>query len=287
MQNKGFVKVIAVLLTLICLFYLSFSVVTNNYGKKADAYAAAKLKGQKFDEKRFNDFRQAYLDSMGNEKVYMWKTLKECEQLQIGLGLDLKGGMNVILEVSIADVLRNTAGADKNVQAKVEKAIQTASENVKQNGGDLLDEFVKAYGENIAGAFASNLEGITPSSSSADVKAALVKKVESAVANANEVIRTRIDRFGVAQPNIQILKGRGQMGQIMVEMPGIKEPERVKKLLTGSANLQFWETYRLEEVPAIAEIAGKNLQYPGGGCIVGYTRSKEDTTAIMNAYRAA
>ena len=287
MQNKGFVKVIAVLLTLICLFYLSFSVVTNNYGKKADAYAAAKLKGQKFDEKRFNDFRQAYLDSMGNEKVYMWKTLKECEQLQIGLGLDLKGGMNVILEVSIADVLRNTAGADKNVQAKVEKAIQTASENVKQNGGDLLDEFVKAYGENIAGAFASNLEGITPSSSSADVKAALVKKVESAVANANEVIRTRIDRFGVAQPNIQILKGRGQMGQIMVEMPGIKEPERVKKLLTGSANLQFWETYRLEEVPAIAEIVGKNLQYPGGGCIVGYTRSKEDTTAIMNAYRAA
>ena len=297
MQNKGFVKVIAVLLTLICLFYLSFSVVTNKYGKKADAYAAAKIKGKQFAndterEKVFNDFRQAYLDSMSNERVYMWKTLKECEQLQIGLGLDLKGGMNVILEVSVADVVRSTAGADKTVQANVEKAVAAANEEVKKSGGDFLDAFVSAYqkqfGNNkLAGAFSGNLDGITPSSSDADVKNALQKKIETAVANANEVIRTRIDRFGVAQPNIQILKGRGQMGQIMVEMPGIKEPERVRKLLTGSANLQFWETYRFEEVPAVAEVIGQHLQYPGGGCIVGYTRSKEDTTAIMNNYRAA
>lgn len=297
MQNKGFVKVIAVLLTLICLFYLSFSVVTNNYDKKADAYATAKLKGQKFAneterEKKFNDFRQAYLDSMGNEKVYMWKTLKECEQLQIGLGLDLKGGMNVILEVSVADVLTNTAGSDKTVQQNVSKAITEAQAQVKNSGDDFLDAFVSAYQklygkDKLAGAFSTNLDGITPSSKDADVKNALKLKIESAVGNANEVIRTRIDRFGVAQPNIQILKGRGQMGQIMVEMPGIKEPERIKKLLTGSANLQFWETYRLDEVPAVAEIVGNHLQFPGGGCIVGYTRSKEDTTAIMSNYRSA
>ena len=288
MQNKGFVKVIAVLLTLICLFYLSFSVVTHHYQTKADEYATSKVKGQKFasDAERdyaFNDFRNTYLDSLRNVEVYCFKTLKECEQLQIGLGLDLKGGMNVILEVSIADVVRSNAGADNAVKEKVEKAITAAK--TETSGGDFLDAFVKAYAqengaEKLAGAF-SGLENITPKSTDAQVKAALQNKIEAAVGNANEVIRTRIDRFGVAQPNIQILKGRGQMGQIMVEMPGIKEPERVRELLTSSANLQFWETHDVNAVnPEVAQEIAAHLKSGGYGCIFGFTPSKADTAAI-------
>ena len=217
MQNKGAIRLVAILLLLACIWQLSFTAVTKIQENKAEKYAeqiaaqavnddecAMMSEAEKADyiAEVAKSSNRAYIDSLSAEKgIFSYKSAKAKE---INLGLDLKGGMNVILEVSIADVLRNTAGADKNVQAKVDKAIQTASENVKQNGGDLLDEFVKAYGENIAGAFASNLEGITPSSSSADVKAALVKKVESAVANANEVIRTRIDRFGVALALIHI-----------------------------------------------------------------------------------
>jgi len=297
MQNKGFVKVIAVLLTLICCFYLSFSFVTNKYEKNADAYATSKMAGKKYDndnarDRAFNDLRTAYLDSMSNEKVYMWKTLKECQQLQIGLGLDLKGGMNVILEVSIPDVLKSTAGTDKTVQANVGKVVAYADSVAKKSGDDVLNVFISRYQEvhgknKLAGAFSTNLDGIHANSTDDQVKEALVAKIESAVSNANEVIRTRIDRFGVAQPNIQVLKGRGQMGQIMVEMPGIKEPDRIRKLLTGSANLQFWETYNAQEVSGLAEVVNGHLQIPGGGSIVGYTRSKEDTTAIMEAYRNA
>lgn len=296
MQNKGFVKVIAVLLTLICLFYFSFSFVTNKYQKKADEYANGKIMGQKFNtdndrERAFSEFREAYLDSMRNEEVYMFKTLKECEQLQIGLGLDLKGGMNVILEVSVADVVKNSAGTDKTVQQQVKAAAEEANAEVKRSGDDFLNAFVAAYEkqngkDKLAGAF-SSLENITPKSSDSDVKKALQAKIESAVANANEVIRTRIDRFGVAQPNIQILKGRGQMGQIMVEMPGIKEPERVRKLLTGSANLQFWETHNINVIPGeVAQSIMSHIQYPtNSSCIAGYTRSKADTLAINQILR--
>ena len=296
MQNKGFIKVIAVLLTLICLFYLSFSFVTRKYEGKADEYANGKLVGQKFDndnerEKAFTNFREAYLDSMRNEQVYMFKTLKECEQLQIGLGLDLKGGMNVILEVSVADVVKNSAGTDATVQKQVKAAADAAEKAVKSSGDDFLNAFVAAYAEQngkdkLAGAF-GNLENINSKSTDADVKHALLAKIESAVANANEVIRTRIDRFGVAQPNIQILKGRGQMGQIMVEMPGIKEPERVRKLLTGSANLQFWETSNISVVPnEVAQQIAAHMQTPSNSsCIFAYTRSKADTAAINQIIR--
>ena len=193
--------------------------------------------------------------------------------------------MNVILEVSVADVVKNSAGSDKTVQQQVAAAADAANAEVKKSGDDFLNAFAEAYEQQngkdkMAGAF-SGLENITPKSSDAQVISALKSKIESAVANANEVIRTRIDRFGVAQPNIQILKGRGQMGQIMVEMPGIKEPERVRKLLTGSANLQFWETQNASAVPAeIAQNLFAHIQQPAGGCIFGYTRSKADTAAI-------
>lgn len=247
MQNKGFVKVIAVLLTLICLFYLSFSLVTSKYERKAEQLTAQGKDGA------------AYLDSMRNEKVFLnWKTLKECEELQIGLGLDLKGGMNVVLEVSVPDVVKTLAGEGAN-DAKFQKAMADAKARAKKGNVDFVDAFVSIYqqqnGENkLGGIFASKLKEkeITYNSSDNEVKNALNAEVNAAVENSNKVVRSRIDRFGVAQPNIQILRGKGQIGQIMVEMPGIKEPERVRKLLQGSANLEFWETYTLQEIyPAL------------------------------------
>ena len=250
MQNKGFVKVIAVLLTLICLFYLSFSAVTSHYEKKAAELTAQGKDGG------------AYLDSMRNEKVYLnWKTLKECEELQIGLGLDLKGGMNVILEVSVPDVVKSLAGESASEPAFA-KALADAREQAKKESADFVDIFVSVYqkqnGENrLGGVFASKLKekNISYNSTDNEVKKVLAEEVAAAVENSNKVVRSRIDRFGVAQPNIQVLHGKGQIGQIMVEMPGIKEPERVRKLLQGSANLEFWETYTLNELqPALVEV---------------------------------
>ena len=248
MQNKGFVKVIAVLLTLICLFYFSFSFVTSHYEKKALAMGEEQGK--------------AYLDSMAHQRVYMGKTLKECEALQIGLGLDLKGGMDVILEVSVPDVVKNLAGDNANDAAFAE-ASKAAREDYKKGQGDFVERFVARYqeknGQNKLGAiFATGLKGsnITFNSTDEQVQRVLETEVEAAVSNAYQVVRNRVDQFGVAQPNIQILQGRGQIGQIMVEMPGIKEPERVRKLLQGSANLEFWETYNLGEIQgAIASLS--------------------------------
>ena len=219
MQNKGFVKVIAVLLTLICLFYLSFSFVTNRYEKKAEELTAQGKDGA------------AYLDSMRNEKVYLnWKTLKECEELQIGLGLDLKGGMNVVLEVSVPDVVKNLAGESAN-DAKFKKAYSDALAVAKKDNIDFVEAFVTTYrqqngNDKLGGIFASKLKekNISYTSSDDQVKKVLTEEVNAAVENSNKVVRSRIDRFGVAQPNIQILRGKGQIGQIMVEMPGIKEP---------------------------------------------------------------
>ena len=242
MQNKGFVKVIAVLLSLICLMYLSFSYPTHKYEQQAEQMTAQGKDGA------------AYLDSMRNETVWLGKTLKDCEALQIGLGLDLKGGMNVVLEVSVPDVVKNLAGESAK-DVKFKEAYNKAIAETKSGDVDFVDAFVKAYasanGKNkLGGIFASKLgeKNITYNSTDGDVKKVLNEEVNAAVENSNKVVRSRIDRFGVAQPNIQILRGKGQIGQIMVEMPCIKEPERVRKLLQGSANLEFWETYTLAEV---------------------------------------
>lgn len=240
MQNKGFVKVVAILLTLICLFYFSFSFVSQHYQSKATAMGEVKGK--------------AYLDSMANEKVYMGKTLKEVEALQIGLGLDLKGGMDVILEVSVPDVVKALAG-DNAKDAKFQAAVKAAQADYKQGKGDFVEAFVKhfqaANGQGkLGGIFATGLKGANIAYNSSDdkVKSALDDEVKAAVQNAYQVVQNRVDQFGVAQPNIQVLQGRGQTGQIMVEMPGVKDPERVRKLLQGSANLEFWETYNLSEI---------------------------------------
>ena len=297
MQNKGFVKTIAVLLTLICCFYFSFSFVTSHYNKKAAEITAA----------QGVDAGAAYLDSMRSEKVYLnWKTLKECEEMQIGLGLDLKGGMNVILEVSVPDVVKTLAGEENAKDADFLSAVAQAQAGAKKGEGNFVELFVKAYqstkGENkLGGIFATKLKekGITYTSTDAAVEKALNEEVDAAVANSNEVVRSRIDRFGVAQPNIQILRGKGQVGQIMVEMPGIKEPERVRNLLQGSANLEFWETYKMGEIQGaintIAQIEYMvdtvattlyNYLQPTGyadNCIMGYARAT-DTVAVNSIF---
>ena len=248
MQNKGFVKVFAVLLTLVCIYYLSFSFVTRHYENKA-----AKMEAKA---------GMLYLDSMKNERVWLGAyTLKQCQEMQIGLGLDLKGGMNVILEVSVPEVVK--ALADHSQDANFVKAVNEAASEASKSQTDFISLFVKSYQQKagkdkLCTIFATQqLKGkVTTRSKDSEVEKVLRSEVKSAVDNSYTVIRTRIDQFGVAQPNIQMLEG--QMGRIMVEMPGIKEPERVRKLLQGSANLEFWETYDAPViVPQLASLDSK------------------------------
>ena len=233
MQNKGFVKFLAVALTLICLFYLSFSVATKYVEDKA-----AKMEPEA---------AELYLDSLNTTPFYLGTyTLKECRETAIGLGLDLKGGMNVILEVSVPEVIKTLA--DHKTDEAFLQSVNEAAKEAQESQSDFITLFVSAYKKNapgkpLAAIFATQqLKGkVNTNSSDADVEKVLRQSVDEAVDNSFNVLRTRIDRFGVVQPNIQ--KIEGQSGRIMVELPGIKEPERVRKLLQGSANLEFWETY--------------------------------------------
>lgn len=242
MQNKGFVKVIAVLLILICVFYLSFSFVTSHYMNKADEIT--NTQGEEAGDR--------YLDSVMNNPVYLGLyTLKECREMGISLGLDLKGGMNVILEVSVPDVIK--ALADHKTDPAFNQAVSQATEKAKNSQSDFITLFIKEYkalapNSSLAEIFATQqLKGkVNTKSTDEEVEKVLRAEVEAAIDNSYNVLRTRIDRFGVVQPNIQALEG--QMGRIMVELPGIKEPDRVRKLLQGSSNLEFWETYKTEEI---------------------------------------
>ena len=244
MQNKGFVKAIAILLTLVCLFYLSFSVVTNHFESKAEAIA--QTEGQ--------DAADRYLDSLVNNKVYfnVW-TLKECREMGIGLGLDLKGGMNVVLEVSVPDVIKALADHKEETDENFRKAVEQATKEATNSQRDFITLFIKDYkaiepDRALAELFATQQlrDKVTTKSTDNEVENVLRAEVKSAIDNSYNVLRTRIDRFGVVQPNIQTLEG--QEGRIMVEMPGVKEPERVRNLLQGSANLEFWETYNTQEI---------------------------------------
>ncbi len=261
MQNKGIVKVIALLLTLVCIFYLSFSFVTNHYESKAAAMG--------------EEAGQEYLDSIMNQKVYLGTySLKQCREMEIGLGLDLKGGMNVILEVSVPDVVMVLADYKKD--AAFVKSMQDAKKEEETSQDDFISLFIKHYKQNAPGhrlaeIFATQqMKGkVSTQSTDSEVEDALRAEVQSAVDNSFNVVRNRIDKFGVVQPNIQKLEG--QTGRIMVEMPGIKEPERVRKLLQGSANLEFWETYNSNEiVPLLAQL---NQKYAA-------VESMTDTTAV-------
>ena len=245
MQNKGIVKFVTLLLVLVCIFYLSFSFVTSHYENKAAAMG--------------EEAGQEYLDSIMNEKVYLGiYSLKQCREMEIGLGLDLKGGMNVVLEVSVPDVI--SVLADHKTDPAFVKSMEEAKREEESSQEDFVSLFVKSYhknapGHRLAEIFATQqMKGkVSTQSTDAEVERALRTEVQSAVDNSFNVVRNRIDKFGVVQPNIQ--KMEGQTGRIMVEMPGIKEPERVRKLLQGSANLEFWETYNSQEiVPALAQL---------------------------------
>ena len=235
MQNKGIVICVAVLLTLASIYYLSFSVATSYYDSEA-----AKIKDP--------IAQQDYKDSVKYLGVYSYQN---CLETQIGLGLDLKGGMNVILEISVPDVIENLA--DHKTDAGFTNAMKEARAQEEANGGDFVSLFINAYhksapGHKLAEVFATQqLQGkVSPQSSDAEVEKAIRSSVQDAIDNSFNVVRTRIDKFGVVQPNIQKLEG--QQGRIMVEMPGISQPERMRKMLQGSANLEFWETYNSEEI---------------------------------------
>ena len=235
MQNNGIVIVTAVLLTLASIFYLSFSVATSYYDSKAS-------------EIKDPIAQQDYKDSVKYLGIY---TYQKCLETQIGLGLDLKGGMNVILEISVPDVI--DVLADHKADAAYRKSMDEAKKEEETSQKDFLSLFIKAYqknapGHRLAEIFATQqLKGkVSTQSTDEEVEAALRTEIQSAIDNSFNVVRNRIDKFGVVQPNIQKLEG--QQGRIMVEMPGIREPERVRKLLQGSANLEFWETFNASEV---------------------------------------
>ena len=273
MQNKGIVKFIAVLLVLVCCFYLSFSFVTRHYESKAAAMG--------------EEAGQEYLDSIMNEKVYMGiYSLKQCREMEIGLGLDLKGGMNVILEVSVPDVV--DVLADHKQDAAYKKSMEQAKKEEETSQADFLSLFIKYWKQNsngrpLAAIFATQqMKGkVSTQSTDSEVENALRTEIQSAVDNSFNVVRNRIDKFGVVQPNIQKLEG--QSGRIMVEMPGIKEPERVRKLLQGSANLEFWETYNSQEIVPMLATLNQKYAAMGGDATVSSDTVAADTTAVAEA----
>ena len=265
MQNKGLIKILGIALALVCLFYMSFNVVTNIYESKAEkrslaakddfqktpvfASFTAKEKSDKLNSVGSNAYYN-YLDSMAKKKVYLGYTLKECREKGVNLGLDLKGGMNVTLEISVQEIIR--ALSNYNTSPTFTQALALATERQKTSGKQYLDLFVQAYKEidphaKLATIFSTFelKDRILLSSTNEEVVKILKTEIDGAISNSFNVLRTRIDRFGVVQPNIQKLENTGR---ILIELPGVKDPERVRKLLQGSANLEFWETYELSEI---------------------------------------
>lgn len=274
MQNKGIVIVTAVLLTLASIFYLSFSAATKYYDSQA-----AKIKDP--------IAQQDYKDSVKYLGIYSYQ---KCLETQIGLGLDLKGGMNVILEVSVPDVLENLA--DHKVDAAFVKSMKEARAEHEVLQSDFITLFINAFKKNAPGRHLSEifatqqLQGkVSPNSSDKDVEKVLRTEVQAAIDNSFLVVRTRIDKFGVVQPNIQKLEG--QQGRIMVEMPGINEPERVRKLLQGSANLEFWETYNSDEIiPYLSQLNQREANHRSGAKEEVADSAANDTAAVAAAEKA-
>ena len=269
MQNKGIVIVMAVLMTLASIFYLSFSFATKYYDSEA-----AKLKDPVA--------QQDYKDSVKYLGIYSYQ---KCLETQIGLGLDLKGGMNVILEVSVPDVVETLA--DHKTDAAFVKSMKEAKAEEETSQKDFITLFINAYhknapGHRLAEVFATQqMQGkVNAQSSDSEVEKALRAECSSAIDNSFNVVRTRIDKFGVVQPNIQKLEG--QEGRIMVEMPGIREPERMRKLLQGSANLEFWETFNADEIaPLLSQV---DQRFANGG----HEQAAADTAAAKaNTVKAA
>ena len=255
MQSKGAVKLFAILLVIGCIYQLSFSFITRGVEKKAAAYAAA------YDEAEQSVREAYYLDSVQNQPVFSLLglkdfTYKECKEKEVNLGLDLKGGMNVMLEIEVQDLVKSLAGESQNDPAFV-AAIEKANEALKAGTDDYIGEFAKAYAETSNGGSLATIfvspdrQDITPNSTNDEVLKVLREETDAAIAASFNILRSRIDHFGVTQPNIQRLPNSNR---ILVELPGVKEPERVRKLLQGSASLEFWVTYTTDEVlPILAE----------------------------------
>ena len=266
MQNKGIVIVTAILLTLASIFYLSFSAATSYYDSKAAQISDPIA-------------QQNYKDSVKYLGIY---TYQQCLETQIGLGLDLKGGMNVILEISVPDVV--DVLADHKTDAAYRKSLEEAKKEEETSQKDFITLFINAYhknapGHRLAEVFATQqLKGkVSTQSTDSEVEAALRAEVQNAIDNSYNVVRNRIDKFGVVQPNIQKLEG--QDGRLMVEMPGVREPERVRKLLQGSANLEFWETYNAQEVLPYLQQLDTQL----ANIASGKTTEEADSTKNVNA----
>lgn len=250
MQNKGFISTIAILLVLICGFYLSFSIVTSNYEKKAKEYAVRMSKTSDETSDAYKQSLKQFNDSIDKEKVYLGYTYSQVRQMEVGMGLDLKGGMNVVLEISVPDLLRQYASGDAQLK-QIDEAIRKAeAAGARSNEKD----FISRVAANIQPGAMSGLfvrEGeflgqLKSGASNQEVTEALQKQVDSQVDAAFNIFRTRIDQFGVVSPNIQELQDKN--GQVLLELPGVKEPERVTELLKSSANLEFYEVYNYNEI---------------------------------------
>ena len=250
MQIKGFIRVLTILLLLITAYYLSFTFVSNHYQNMAEkkALAAAGIKSPDTSNDKYKAALNECLDSLANQKVWLGNTFQQVREKELGLGLDLKGGMNVTLQISVPDILR--ALANNNPDKKFNQAIDNVSKNQTAQD-DFVGSFCKEYKKlapegNLAQIF-RNIERVKekPNATDAEVQSILNDEVNAMVDNSYKVLRNRIDRFGVVQPNIQKLQSTGR---ILLELPGVKEPERVRKLLQGAANLEFYETYTLADV---------------------------------------
>ncbi len=251
MQNKGAFKFLAVVFILVCFYQLSFTFVAMMEESKA---------------KDYKNGETAYLDSISTEPVYnfIWLkkfTYKECKEREINLGLDLKGGMNVTLEVSVEDIVRSLG--NYSTDTVFNKAIKLALEKQRNSQSDFVTLFGESFKEiapndRLARIFATFelKEKISAKSTNDEVLKVIRVEAEGAIANSFNIIRNRIDRFGVAQPNIQRLEGSGR---ILVELPGAKDPQRVRKLLQGTANLEFWETYEIRELVPYLQAADAKI----------------------------
>src|SRR5574344_717504 len=276
MQSKGAIRVVAILIGLACLYQLSFTGATMFQENKADKYAedAVVLEQQSPSFSNISDLDKAfyldslrkeknryYIDSISSEKVYLGFTYKQVKEKEINLGLDLKGGMNVMLQVELSDLLR--ALSDNNSSAVFEEALALAKKNELESRSDFITLFAQAWDVVAPGQRLSTVFGtyemrdkIKPESTNEDVIKVIREESESAIANSFNVLRNRIDRFGVTSPNIQKI---GNSGRILVELPGVKEPERVRKLLQGTASLEFWTTYECSEIESFLNEANSKL----------------------------
>lgn len=316
MQTKGFIRVISVLLVLICAFYLSFSLVTRHYEGKAADFAQSMAKTDDASNATYKSFYNAYIDSIAKEKVYLgYYTFQQAREMEVGLGLDLKGGMNVTLQISVPDIL--VALSHQSTDPNFNRAL-ALTDSLHKGETDYVAAFCNEYKKlapqgSLAVIF-DKIESIKPGASNEEVEKVLKQEVNSMVDNSYNVLRTRIDRFGVVAPNIQKME---RDGQILLELPGIKEPERVRKLLKGTANLEFYETYNFSDIAnalgslneaslskvavaendstatdSVAETAqtGRSLiqllNGGGQGCVLGYA-AVTDTAMVNSIFNSA